>query len=124
MEPRAIADLLNFTINSRTRQYLSNDPARLNQRIVNVVQTHVRDELRLLALEDALRSADSLARIVLERIQAEHVLAAMGVECILPGIQFWVHRAGRAGRAEGESDRAELEIGDQRLGASVAGRKH
>ena len=82
MEPRAIADLLNFTINPRMSQYLSDDLARLNQRIVNVVQTHVRDELRLLALEDALRSADSLARIVLERIQAEHVLAAMGVECI------------------------------------------
>jgi hypothetical protein len=82
IEPRAIAELLNFTINPRTRQYLSDDPARLNQRIVNVVQTHARDELRQLALEDALRSADSLARIVLERIQAEHALAAMGVECI------------------------------------------
>src|SRR3989440_2946534 len=46
VSPQTIAGLLNFTINPRTRQYLSNDPAKLNQRIVNIVQTHTRNELQ------------------------------------------------------------------------------
>jgi len=81
-EPQTIAGLLNFTIDPRTRQYLSEDPAKLSQRIVNVVQAHTRAELRQLALEDALRGADGLARTVLARIQEENALAAMGVECV------------------------------------------
>src|SRR5437763_11650920 len=32
VDPRAIAGLLNFTIDPRTRQYRSDDPAKLNQR--------------------------------------------------------------------------------------------
>lgn len=80
--PQTIAELLNFTINPKTRQYLSDDPAKLSQRIINIVQAQARAELRLLSLEDALRSSDSLARNVLARIQEEKVLAAMGVECL------------------------------------------
>ena len=82
VEPQMIAGLLNFTIDPRTRQYLSDDPAKLNQRIINIIQAQARDELRRLSLEDALRSADRLASAVLARIQAEKQLAAMGIECI------------------------------------------
>jgi hypothetical protein len=82
VEPQTIAGLLNFTIDPRTRQYLSDDPAKLNQRIINIIQAQARDELRRLSLEDALRSADQLASTVLARIQAENGLAPMGIECI------------------------------------------
>lgn len=81
-EPETISKLLDFTINPRTRQYLSEGPEKLNQRIVNIVQMHTRNELQQFSLEDALRSAESLARTVLARIQEEQVLAAMGVECL------------------------------------------
>lgn len=80
--PEALAGLLNFTINPRTRRYLSEDPEKLNGRIVNVVQMHTRNELQQRSLEDALRSAAPLARTVLARIREEQALAAMGVECL------------------------------------------
>jgi SPFH domain / Band 7 family len=82
VEPQTIAELLNFTIDPYTRQYLADDPARLNQRIVNIVQAQARDELRQLSLEDVLRSADRLASAVLARTQAENRLAEMGIECM------------------------------------------
>lgn len=82
IDPETISKLLNFTINPRTREYRSEDPAKLNQRIVNVVQMHTRKELQQLALEEALRSSENLARTVLARIQEEQVLSAMGVECM------------------------------------------
>ena len=81
-QPETIAGLLNFTINPRTRQYLSDDPEKLNQRIVNIVQTLTRKELAGLSLEDALSSAEAMGRTVLAQMQQEPALAAMGVECL------------------------------------------
>lgn len=81
-QPQTIASLLNFTINPRTRQYLSDDPEKLNQRIVNIVQTLTRKELAGLSLEDALSSAEAMGRTVLAQMQQEPALAAMGVECL------------------------------------------
>jgi hypothetical protein len=81
-EPATISQLLNFTINPRTRAYRSEDPARLNQRIINIVQMFTRNELQQLALEDALRTSERLARTVLEHIRDERSLAELGVECL------------------------------------------
>ena len=80
--PQTLAQLLNFTIDPRTRAYRSNDPDRLNQRIVNVVQTYTRAALQQLALEDALRNTESIARTVLERIRDERMLEDLGIECL------------------------------------------
>ena len=81
-QPQTIAGLLNFTIHPKTRQYLSDDPEKLNQRIVNIVQTLTRKELAGLSLEDALSSAEAMGRTVLAQMQQEPALAGMGVECL------------------------------------------
>ena len=47
--PKQASSLLNFTIDPRTRAYASNDPDRLAQRIVNVVQMETRGELQKLS---------------------------------------------------------------------------
>ncbi len=82
IEPRTTAQLLDFTIDPRTRQHRSDDPGKLSQRIVNVVQMHTRNTLQRQTLEQALRGTETLAGTVLARIQEEQVLATMGVECI------------------------------------------
>lgn len=81
-EPQTIAQLLNFTINPRTRAYRSEDPDRLNQRIVNIVQMYTRNELQHLELEESLRSSERLARSVMAHLQEEQSLTALGVECL------------------------------------------
>lgn len=81
-DPKTLAGLLNFTINPKTRSYLSDDPEKLQQRIINLVQTHTRSGLRGRSLEDALGAAEPLARHVLEAMQKEEALAKMGVECL------------------------------------------
>jgi regulator of protease activity HflC (stomatin/prohibitin superfamily) len=80
--PEVISQLLNFTINPRTRKYRSEDPDRLNQRIVNIVQVFTRNQLQQLSLEDTLRSSERLARSVMEHIREEQSLVDMGVECL------------------------------------------
>ena len=81
-DPRTLAASLNFTIHPRTRAYRSDDPEKLDQRIVNVLQTHLRAELSQLALDEALRRAADIGGAVLRRVQADPALAALGVACL------------------------------------------
>jgi SPFH domain / Band 7 family len=79
--PQTIVDLLNFTIHPRTRQYLSEDPAKLKQRIINVIQMYTRDVLQQTTLEEALRGSTRLAEAVLARVHEDETLRTTGVEC-------------------------------------------
>ena len=85
-DPKTTAKLLNFTIRQLGKKggvlYNSEDPDKLAQRIINVVQVHTRNELLKLPLEEALKQAEGLARTVLEKIREANVLAEMGVECM------------------------------------------
>src|SRR5262249_27386681 len=63
-----------------TRAYRSDDPEKLDGRIVNVLQAHLRAELSQLALDEALRRSAAIAGAVLARVRADPALAAMGVE--------------------------------------------
>jgi len=81
-QPKTMAGILNFTINPRTRKFISTDPEKLGQRIINAVQAEIRAELLKLPLSDALRQAAGIAAAVLIQIKADETLAAMGVECL------------------------------------------
>ena len=85
-DPMRAAELLNYTIDPVRRAYISDQPERLPQRIINDIQTETRDEVRGRSLEDALRDAQLIAATVLARILAGGGVAAMGVE--LRGVHF------------------------------------
>jgi hypothetical protein len=80
--PREASRLLNFTIDPRTRVYVSNDPDRLAQRITNVIQMETRGELQRMSLEEALGSYESIATKVEQRTRGGQSLTALGVELI------------------------------------------
>lgn len=80
--PETLSHLLNFTINPRTRSYRSDDPEKLAQRIVNIVQMQTRKEMQQLSLEEALHYSEPLARSVLAALHQEQALIEMGVECV------------------------------------------
>jgi regulator of protease activity HflC (stomatin/prohibitin superfamily) len=81
-DPRRMAAMLNFAIHPRTRRFISSDPEKVPQRIINIIQTHLRAELLRLALEDALRQSAALAVTVLAQVKADPALAEMGLECL------------------------------------------
>ncbi|MGV3618212.1 MAG: SPFH domain-containing protein [Fimbriimonas sp.] len=81
-DPARAAKLLNFTIDPRKRTYLSQDPDRLSQRIVNAVQTETRAEVQARSLEGVLRESQGVAAEVLRRVRERGTLAEMGVEVV------------------------------------------
>jgi len=80
--PRQAAALLNFTLDLRSRTYVSEDPERLPQRITNVIQMETRSEIQRRSLEETLGQSETIAAQVLARIRAGALLEPLGVELL------------------------------------------
>lgn len=77
-DPLKIAKLLNFTLKSGKTPL--EQAEALVTRVINAVQSHTRDHVTRLTLEQALEQARSVAREVLETVRKEPNLGALGVE--------------------------------------------
>ncbi len=82
VDPVKIAGLLNFTLAANRRSYVSEDPGKLSQRIVNLVQTLTRAEAQHLPLRAALISSDAIVQNVLAAARESDMLTALGVELL------------------------------------------
>ena len=76
------SSLLNFTIEPRTRNYISQDPEKLQQRIANIIQMETRGEIQARSLEETLRDSQNIAATVLGRIRDTQLLQTLGVDLI------------------------------------------
>ena len=81
-DPKRVSGLLDFSLDLRTRQYRSNDPDKLSQRIVNVAQVLTRAELKSRELKAALGAADPITGQVLAGLRTSAALGALGVEIL------------------------------------------
>lgn len=77
-----VAGLLDYTIVDTLEQYKSDDPEKMSQRLVNLVQVAVRGEMSQRPLREALASAEATVRGVLGQLAADPALKALGVEII------------------------------------------
>lgn len=81
-----IGGLLNFSINPVTQQYISDDPTKLSQRIINPIKVFTRKSLQNLPLREALKATDTLATQVTEAVKNNAELRALGIEIL--GLSF------------------------------------
>ena len=80
--PRKTAALLDFSIHPLRREFRSDDPQRLAQRITNLLQTEARRAIQRRSLEAALQESEAIAREVLSRLQESALLEPLGVELL------------------------------------------
>jgi regulator of protease activity HflC (stomatin/prohibitin superfamily) len=81
-KPLVIAGILNFTLDNSGRNHASDDPQKLSQRIVNLVQVLTRKHIQKATLRESLRSNDSIAEKVSEGLKAEAGIASLGIEIL------------------------------------------
>lgn len=79
-DPKRVSQLLNFTLNSTGNGYLSDDPQKLPQRVINVIHVLTRKALQSLSLKDALRASDLLVQQVSAGLKASDEINALGIE--------------------------------------------
>jgi regulator of protease activity HflC (stomatin/prohibitin superfamily) len=81
-DPQKISKLLNFTLNNESLRYISDDPEKLTQRIINVIKVIIHSEVTSLSLKDALRSSDSIVEKILISITKDKEIISLGIEIL------------------------------------------
>ncbi|MEI6413748.1 MAG: SPFH domain-containing protein [Pseudomonadota bacterium] len=78
--PRRLAELLNYTLNAQGSGYVSDDPQKLPQRLIQLIQVLVRSQLKDRPLRDTLTAGDELVQTVLSGLRASATIEALGLE--------------------------------------------
>jgi regulator of protease activity HflC (stomatin/prohibitin superfamily) len=82
VDPKKLAALMNFALAPNGRDYASDDPEKLPQRVINLVHVLARAELEKLSLREAIRAAAGIAQEVKNQLSAAPEIASLGLEVL------------------------------------------
>lgn len=80
-DPKRTAMLLNFALDTRGR-YVSEDPEKLKQRLIDQVQVAMRAELRRLTLQQAVSQGEALVARITPVLSQHPTVEALGLELL------------------------------------------
>lgn len=86
VEQKNIVKLLNYTLDAKGKGYVSDDPEKLSQRIINIVKVQTKKHLACLQLKEAVKSSETLALSIGDEIRENKEINALGVEVL--GLSF------------------------------------
>ena len=81
VDPRKTSTLLNFTLGPKGT-YVSEDPQKLSQRLIDQVQVAMRTAIRAMSLRDVLAAGEGLVAHVIEQLRNHPTIDALGVEIL------------------------------------------
>jgi hypothetical protein len=81
-DAKKLATLMNFTLDARGQKYLSDDPQKLPQRVINVVNVLARAELQNLPLREAIRASDTLVQTVRKNLAGSGEISQLGLDIL------------------------------------------
>lgn len=82
VDQKKIASLLNYTLNMKGKGYISDDPHKLPQRVINIVRVLTKKTLEGLHLKDAIKSSEILAQGILAKIRENEEINLLGIEIL------------------------------------------
>lgn len=81
-DPKLLASLMNFTLKANGNEYVSEDPGKLPQRVVNAVQVQLRAALQGQNLQALLRESEGLVQAVRDGLRQPDGLPSLGLELV------------------------------------------
>jgi hypothetical protein len=81
-EPKRLAALLNYTLARDGETYDSEDPEKLPERVIHVINVLARAELQNLPLREAIRASDDLVKTVKAGLSASVEINSLGLEVL------------------------------------------
>ncbi len=81
-EPRRLAAMLNFALRPDGRGYAADDPEKLAERVVRVVELLAKQIVKDLPLRDVLRASDSISTRVIQGMQRHPEIVSLGIEVL------------------------------------------
>lgn len=80
-DPKILASLMNFTLKPNG-EYVSDDPTRLPQRVVNAAQVQLRSVLSGQTLHELLRGSEQMVQSVRDGLRRPDGLPSLGLELV------------------------------------------
>lgn len=81
-DPAKASAMLNFALRSDGKTYESDDPEKLPQRILAVVEVLIQQDVQAMALKEALRASDKISSSLARRLQSHPEIQALGLEVL------------------------------------------
>ena len=81
-DARMLSRMLNFSIAANGRDYISEDPLKLPQRLTNEVQVLTRSALKGMNLRQALGGIDDLMNFLRAGMQRSELITSLGIEIL------------------------------------------
>ncbi|MDI1248749.1 MAG: SPFH domain-containing protein [Lacunisphaera sp.] len=81
-DPKKLAALMNFTLSANGQNYISDDPQKLPQRLINIVNVHARAEIQSLPLRQAVKASDTLVAALRPKLTGAPEVTALGLEIL------------------------------------------
>jgi regulator of protease activity HflC (stomatin/prohibitin superfamily) len=81
-DPVTMTGLLNFTLGNDGKSYLSDDPEKLSQRVINIVRVSMKKEIMSLPLREALKAGEKLTAGTLDEMRKNKEINSLGIEIL------------------------------------------
>lgn len=81
-EPKKLSKLMNFTLAADGKDFASDDPHKLPQRLINHTQVLTRTSLESMPLRKALGCSDSLVEFLKTGLQKTDAINSLGIEVL------------------------------------------
>ena len=81
-DPAKVAAMLNFALRSDGKTYESDDPEKLSDRILAVVEVLIQQEAQAMNIKEALRASDRITSSLAKRLQTHPETVALGLEIL------------------------------------------
>jgi len=81
-DPKKLAALMNFTLAPGGQAYATDDPEKLAQRLINIVNVHARAQVQNLPLRRAVRESDSLVENLRPKLTGAPEVVSLGLEIV------------------------------------------
>jgi hypothetical protein len=79
VEPAMMADMLNFNLDHNAKGYVSEDPLKLSDRVVRVVQSIVQQKVQAASLRDSLLLSREMVSVLKDQLQEHSALVSIGI---------------------------------------------
>jgi len=81
-DPAKTAKMLNYTIQSKTFTYISEDPEKLSERLINLVLIAVKAAVKNMPLRKAIISSDDVANNAYKTLCGNKMVQDLGIEIL------------------------------------------
>lgn len=81
-DPKKLSELMNFTLSPDGKDYTSDDPQSLSQRLINLSHVLTRSSLKTMPLRRALGSSDDLVNALRDGMRKSEEVSSLGIEVL------------------------------------------